>query len=180
LARIGVAASAMLALTLISLEPAVSASASSRSSVPACQGDNLLGTFTGSEGGLSNGIYSFAIMNVGASKCRLGGFPQLKGYRGKHFYALRADHGYELDAKLRPTVLRSRMSGAFVLDATTGCMPDGDPHPAEHTYLELVLVLAKDQGSVAVPSLTLYVPCQLSESALGWSKGFTFVTEYPH
>ena len=167
LARIGVAASAVLALTLMSLEPAVSASASSRSSLPACRGDNLLGSFTGSEGGLGNGVYSFAIMNVGESACPLGGFPQLKGYRGKHFYALRADHGYETGAKLRPTVLGSRMSGAFVLDAAAGCMPDDDPHPAEHTYIELVLILAKDQGSIAVPSLTLYVPCQLTESALG-------------
>jgi hypothetical protein len=119
-------------------------------------------------------------MNVGKADCRLEGFPSLKGFRGQRFYSLLANHDYNLDTKLRPSVLSPRMSGAFVLHATTGCMPGGDPHQAEHTYIELALILPDDRGSVTIPSLTLYVPCQLSESALGWANGFAFVTPFSY
>lgn len=153
-----------------------SAGASSKDYVPACRGMDLIGSVTGSESGAGNGIYTFAIMNVGKAECRLEGFPSLKGYRGQRFYSLPASHSYNLDTKFRPSILKPRMSGAFVLDATTGCMPGGDPHRAEHTYIELELTLPDNRGSVTIPSLTLYVPCQLTESALGWAKGFTFLT----
>jgi hypothetical protein len=137
---------------------------------------NLIGSFTGSESGAGNGIYTFAIMNVGSAECRLDGFPTLKGYRGHRFYSLPASHGYNVDVKFHPSILRSRTSGAFALDTFSGCMPGGDPHQAEHTYIELELILPDHRGSVTIPSLTLYVPCQLTESALGWASGFTFLT----
>jgi hypothetical protein len=156
------------------------ASASSKDSVPACKGAVLVGSITGSDAGLGSGTYTFAIINVGKDECRLEGFPSLKGFRGQRFYSLPAKHSYNLDVKLRPSILRPRMSGAFVLHATTGCMPDGDPHQAEHTYLELALILPHNRGSVTIPSLTLYVPCQLSESALGWANDFTFVTPFSY
>jgi hypothetical protein len=95
------------------------------------------------------------------------------------FYVLRASHTYELNVKLRPTLRLPRMSGAFVLDATSGCVPGGDPRKAEHTYEDLQLTLPDNRGSLFIPSLGLYAPCQLDESALGWAKGFTFVTESP-
>jgi hypothetical protein len=156
------------------------AHAAAKHSVRACQGESLIGSITGSESGLGNGTYTFAIMNIGKSDCRLAGFPSLEGYRGQHFYSLPASHRYNLDAKLRPSTLKPRMSGAFVLNSTTGCMPDGDQHQAEHTYIELAMILPDNRGSVTIPSLTLYVPCQLSESALGWANGFAFVTPFSY
>jgi hypothetical protein len=175
--RIGVILCFVLVLTTSVIS---TADALSKVSVATCRGADLIGSLTGSESGLGNGTYTFAVMNVGKGECRLEGFPSLEGYRGQHFYSLPVSHGYKLDTKFRPSILKPRMSGAFVLDATTGCMADGDPHQAEHTYIELALILPDNRGSVTIPSLTLYVPCQLSESALGWANGFTFVTPFPY
>jgi hypothetical protein len=174
--QIGVVLCLVLGLTISGIS---TAHASSTDTVPACKGPELIGSLTGSESGLASGTYTFAIMNVGRGDCLLVGFPSLMGFRGDRFYSLLARHSYNLDVKFHPSVLSPRMSGAFVLHSTTGCMPGGDPHQAEHTYIELALTLPHNRGLVTIPSLTLYVPCQLSESALGWAKGFVFVTPSP-
>jgi hypothetical protein len=69
------------------------------------------------------------------------------------------------------------MSGAFILNTTTGCVPGGDPNAASHTYSGLVVLLSNGAGLFKILGRTFYTPCDLSESQLGWAKAFTFLIE---
>jgi hypothetical protein len=151
-----------------------SAFASSKGSVSACRGHDLVGTVTGGQSGAGNELSTIALTNVGIASCRLGGYPQLLGIRGGHEYRLRVTSRFT-DPHLVPTILAPRESGAFVLNTTTGCIPGGDPHRASHLYSGVVLLLPDSRGPVRVRDVNLYTPCLLSESPLGWAKGFEFL-----
>lgn len=170
IAIVGVVAS----LNLLPLGHAQRAVASSKGSVSACRGHDLVGTATGGQSGAGNELSTIAIANVGTASCRLGGYPQLLGIRGGHEYRLRVTSRFT-DPHLIPTILAPRESGAFVLNTTTGCIPGGDHHRASHLYSGVVLLLPDGQGPVRVRDVNLYTPCQLSESPLGWAKGFEFL-----
>lgn len=164
----------MASLNLLALGHTQSAFASSRGSAPACRGHNLVGTATGGQSGAGNELSTIAVTNVGTASCRLAGYPQLLGIRSGHEFRLRVTTRYN-DPLLVPTVLAPRESGAFIVNSTTGCMPGGDPHRASHLYSGVVLLLPGGRGPVWVRDFNLYAPCQLSESPLGWAKGFAFL-----
>jgi len=143
-------------------------------SIQACEGTDLAGAFAHSNLYAGGGIVTFAITNVGTSKCRLGGYPKLLGIRGGHEYPLsHVVHGTQ-GGNLYPTTLTPRMSGAFILDTSLGCNANVGPLPVADTYRGIVIVLPNGHGHVWIPGVRLEVPCGLGESQLGWSKGFVF------
>jgi hypothetical protein len=165
----------MAPLGLIGVTTAPSAFATSTRPTPACDGRDLVAPVTGSESGLGNGISTIAVTNVGASTCRLGGYPRLLGIRTGHEYKLRiTGHGTQ-DGNLGPVVLSPRISGAFILNTTTGCVPGGDSNAASHTYSGIVVLLPGKLGLFKILGITLYAPCDLLESQLGWAKDFAFL-----
>ena len=168
-------ACSVASLSLMLMTPVQGVSASSTSAAPTCPGRDLVGTITGAESGAGNGIWTIVVTNVGASSCRLGGYPRLLGIRGGHEYKLRiTGHGTQ-DGNLSPAVLPSRMSGALILNTNDGCIPGGDPDAASHTYSGIVVLLPGSQGLFKILGRTFYTPCDLFESQLGWTKDFTFL-----
>jgi hypothetical protein len=80
----------------------------------------MIGAFAHSSGYAGGGIYTIAVVNIGTSSCRIGGYPQLLGIRDGHEYAIRhLDHGTQ-DVSLEPATLAPRMGGAFILDVSLG------------------------------------------------------------
>lgn len=136
----------MASLSLLPLGHIQRAFASSKGVVSACRGHDLIGSVTGGQSGAGNELSTFAIANVSTASCRLGGHPQLLGIRDGHEYRLRVATRFS-DPSLMPTILAPRESGAFILNSTTGCMPDGDPHRATHTYSGVILLLPDGRGS---------------------------------
>ncbi len=167
---------AVLALAIaLALALASPASGSPRTAVAACVGSDLVASVTGQQAGSGNGVATIAVTNVGPIACRLGGYPQLRGVRAGHEYPLAIDGHTNEYGDLAPVDLAPRTSGALVIATTTGCIPGGDRHAAQHTYSATILVLARHRGTVTVPG-ELYVPCQLFESQLGWSRSFHYLT----
>ncbi|HEY5266857.1 MAG TPA: DUF4232 domain-containing protein [Acidimicrobiales bacterium] len=167
----------VFALVVVFLNIAVPAKASfgaSRESLPACKGANLVGAFARSNLYAGGGIITLAITNIGTSACRLAGYPTLLGVRDGHEYVLtHIGHGTQ-DSSLTPTSLAPRESGGLILDNSLGCNANVYPLPVADRFTGLVIVLPKREGRVRVFSVPLSVPCGLSESQMGWAKGFNF------
>lgn len=156
------------------IESVQAASGPTKGGAPACSGRNLVGAFASSEGYAGGGIVTFAVVNVGPTACRIGGYPKLLGIRKGHEYAF-ADVGHGTqDVSLRPAILAPRVSGALILDTPFGCNANVTPFPATDEYSGLVIVLPLGNGHVVVNGVHLYVPCGLGESQLGWAKEFAF------
>jgi hypothetical protein len=165
-------ASISLGFSLVGTTP--SSFGATTESIAACEGADLAGAFAHSDLYAGGGIDTFAITNVGTSKCRLGGYPRLLGIRGGHEYRLsHVAHGTQ-GGNLYPTTLAPRMSGAFILDASLGCNANVDPLPVGDRYAGVVILLPDGHGHVRIPGVPLDVPCGLGESQLGWAKGFVF------
>jgi hypothetical protein len=161
-------------LSLVLLGPIQRASGSASSSAPACRGADLAGAFAYSNLGAGNALITVAISNVGTASCRLGGYPKLMGIRGGHEYKLEnVGHGTQ-DKNLRPAVLSPRMSGALILNTSLGCNANVSPYRGSNNYSGLVVLLPQHRGHVKILGVPLYAPCGLSESQLGWIKGFVF------
>jgi hypothetical protein len=162
---------AIILTPFASVQPALG---STKDGVHACIGRDLVGTFASSEGYAGGGIITFAVVNIGPSACRLGGYPKLLGIRSGHEYAIvNVGHGTQ-DVSLRPAILAPRMSGALILDTPLGCNANVSPAPATDQYSGVVFVLPLGDGHVAVDGVHLYVPCGLGESRLGWANEFVF------
>lgn len=162
------------ALVLIAFGPGQAALGSTKSSVQACTGTNVIGAFAYSNLYAGGALITIAVVNVGASTCRLGGYPKLLGIRDGHEYAFaKVSHGTQ-DVSLEPAILAPRMSGALILDTSLGCNANVYPYPASDQYTGVVILLPHDNGHVKVVGVPLYVPCGLGESQLGWAKGFVF------
>jgi hypothetical protein len=162
------------ALVLIPLGPAQPAFGSTKSSVQACTGTNVIGAFAHSNLYAGGALITIAVVNVGTSTCRLGGYPKLLGIRDGHEYAFaNVSHGTQ-DVSLEPAILAPRMSGALIFDTSLGCNANVYPYPASDEYTGAVILLPRDTGYVKVVGVPLYAPCGLGESQLGWAKGFVF------
>jgi hypothetical protein len=153
------------------VQPAVG---STKSSVQACIGTNLIGAFAYSNVFAGGALITVAVVNVGPSACRLGGYPKLMGIRGGHEYAFTGVRHGTQDVSLRPAILAPRPSGALILDTELGCNANVAPTPAAGKYTGVVIVLPGGKGHVRIDGAPLYVPCGLGESELGWAKGFVF------
>jgi len=66
------------------------------------------------------------------------------------------------------------MSGAFLLNTSFGCVPDGDNHVAAHSFSSVRILLPDDAGEFTVEGVPLYMPCGVGMSQLGWRNGFIF------
>jgi hypothetical protein len=145
------------------------------SPVTACEGANLAGVTASSNVYAGGAIIVLAITNIGTSACQLGGYPTLLGIRGGHEYALsHVGEGPTQDGQLHSTVLRARQAGALILNTTLGCNANATPLPVVDEYTGLVILLPHHQGHVKILGVPLSMPCGVSESALGWAKGFVF------
>ena len=173
--RLGLVPSLLFAaLVLIPLGPAQPAFGSTKSSVQACTGANVIGAFAYSNLYAGGALITIAVVNVGTFTCRLGGYPKLLGIRDGHEYALaKVSHGTQ-DVSLEPAILTPRMSGALILDTSLGCNANVYPYPVSDQYTGGVILLPHHNGHVKVVGVPLYVPCGLGESQLGWVKGFVF------
>lgn len=139
-----------------------------------CIGTNLVGAFAYSNVYAGGALITVAVVNVGQSTCRLGGYPKLLGIRGGHEYALKdVRHGTQ-DVSLQPANLAPRQSGALILDIELGCNANVTPTPAADQYSGVVLVLPGGNGHVRINGVHVDLPCGLGESQLGWLKGFVF------
>jgi hypothetical protein len=161
-------------LVLVPLGTAPPASGSTKSPVEACTGPSLTGAFAYSNVYAGGAVITIAIVNVGTSTCRLGGYPKLTGIRGGHGYAFASVAHSTQDVSLEPTVLSPRESGALILDTSLGCNANVYPYPPADVYTGLIIILPHGKGRVRVAGLPLFVPCGLGESQLGWAKGFVF------
>ena len=122
------------ALVLIPLGPAQPAFGSTKSSVQACTGANVIGAFAYSNLYAGGALITIAVVNVGTFTCRLGGYPKLLGIRDGHEYALaKVSHGTQ-DVSLEPAILTPRMSGALILDTSLGCNANVYPYPVSDQY----------------------------------------------
>jgi hypothetical protein len=134
----------------------------------------LAGAFAYSNVYAGGAIITLVITNIGTSKCELEGFPKLFGIRDGHNYGLpRVAHGTQ-DSALYPTALTPRESGALILDTSLGCNANRNPLPISVQYTGVIVVLPRGAGRVKISGVPLSDPCGLSESQLGWTKGFTF------
>ncbi len=158
--------SAGIALTPFGVVP--SAFSSTKSAVSPCIGTNLVGAFAYSNVYAGGALITVAVVNVGQSACRLGGYPKLLGIRGGHEYAFKDVRRGTQDVSLRPAILAPRVSGALILDIVTGCNANVSPTPVADQYTGVTVVLPGSNGT------QLDVPCGLGESQLGWLKGFVF------
>jgi len=162
------------AVILVPFEVAQPSLGLTTSLVQACNGTNLVGSFAYSEGYAGGGLITFAVVNVGPTACRLGGYPKLLGIRDGHEFAFTNVRHSTQDVNLRPAILSPRMSGAFILDTPLGCNANVYPTPVADQYTGVVIVLPGGKGHVRIDGMTLSAPCGLGESELGWAKGFTF------
>jgi hypothetical protein len=163
-----------VAIILTPFESVQPASGSTKSAIQSCSGRNLVGAYAYSEGYAGGGLITFAVVNVGPSACRLGGYPKLLGIRNGHEYAF-ADVGHGTqDVGLRPAILAPRMSGALILDTPLGCNANVTQASAIYKYSGLVIDLPLGNGHIVIDGVHLYVPCGLGESQLGWAKEFDF------
>jgi hypothetical protein len=134
----------------------------------------MIGAFAHSSGYAGGGIYTIAVVNIGTSSCRIGGYPQLLGIRDGHEYAIRhLDHGTQ-DVSLEPATLAPRMSGAFILDVSLGCNANSLPYPVSDLFMGVVILLPHGNGHIKVAGVPLFVPCGIGESQLGFAKGYDF------
>jgi len=143
-------------------------------SVQECEGSDLAGAFAYANTYAGGALITLAITNVGTYSCRLGGYPTLLGIRGGHEYALdHLEHGTQ-DRNLQPTTLSPRESGALILDTSLGCNANVYPLPVADRYTGVVVVLPRHHGHVRILGVPLSTPCGVSESQVGWAKGFVF------
>lgn len=161
-------------LVVIPLGPDTPAAASATTSVQPCKGTNLVGAFAHSSLYAGGGIYTFAVVNIGASTCRVGGYPHLLGIRGGHEYEIKNVSRGTQDVRLEPVVLAPRASAAFILDVSLGCNANSLPYPTSDVYTGLVILLPHANGHIKVAGVPLIIPCGIGESQLGWSKGYDF------
>jgi hypothetical protein len=170
-ARLGSVFLVLLSLT-VALSPAISSN-SSAASINPCQGKNLIGATASSSVYAGGGIIVLAITNIGPSACHLGGYPQLLGIRGGHEYKLtHVGKGPTQDGQLRATTLSPRESGALIFDTPLGCNANANPLPVATEFTGVVILLPDRQGHVKILGVPLSMPCGVSESRLGWAKGF--------
>lgn len=156
------------------MTPAKASFGASGDAALACKGRDLVGAFAHSNIYAGGGIITIAITNIGTTSCRLGGYPTLLGVRsGREFPLTHLGHGTQ-DSYLTSTLLAPRESGGLILDNPLGCNANVYPLPVADHYSGLVIVLPKREGRVRVFGVPLSDPCGLSESQLGWAKGFIF------
>lgn len=161
----------LLGLTF-ALSPAI-ASSSSAASVKACQGRNLIGETASSSVYAGGAIIVLAITNIGPSACELAGYPRLLGIRAGHEYKIPdVEKGPTQDGQLQATTLSPREAGALIFDTSLGCNANVYPPPVASDYTGVVLLLPDREGLVKVLGVPLSMPCGVSESRLGWAKGF--------
>jgi hypothetical protein len=161
----------LLGMTVV-LSPVI-ASNSGAASVKPCQGMNLRGETASSSVYAGGAIIVLAITNIGPSACELGGYPRLLGIRGGHEYKiLDVGRGPTQDGQLRATTLSPREAGAIIFDTSLGCNANVYPPPVASDYTGVILLLPDQQGLVKVLDVPLSMPCGVSESRLGWAKGF--------
>jgi hypothetical protein len=170
----GLALTTLTTMAILVLGGSPNASGESTMSTKYCQGSSLVGTVVAINVGAGNTLTTIAITNVGESTCRLGGYPLLSGVRSGREYPVRIAGHVTQDIDLHSTDLGPRMSGALILDAAVGCVSNGDPSRAAHTYSGIEIKLPKQRGSVSVLGKSLYVPCNIAVSELGWATGFQY------
>lgn len=162
----------ILANLTADLSPAI-ASNSGAASIKPCQGKNLIGALASSSVYAGGAIIVLAITNIGTSDCELGGYPRLLGIRGGHEYKLaHVGEGPTQDGQLHATALSPREAGALIFDTSLGCNANVYPPPVADEYTGVVVLLPNQQGHVKILGVPLSMPCGVSESQLGWSKGF--------
>jgi hypothetical protein len=167
-------AAVLVVLLLGTAVPGSTATGASKDVLSACKGTNLVGAFAHSNLYAGGGIITIAITNIGTFFCRLAGYPTLLGVRAGHEYAFtHLEHGTQ-DSDLTPASLAPRESGGLILDNPLGCNANVYPLPVADQFTGLVIVLPKHEGRVRVFGVPLSDPCGLSESQLGWAKGFSF------
>jgi hypothetical protein len=170
-ARLGGVLLVLLGLTFV-LSPTV-ASNSSAASVKPCQGRNLIGGKASSSVYAGGAIIVLAITNIGPSACELGGYARLLGIRQGHEYKIPdVVRGPTQAGQLETAILIPREAGALIFDTSLGCNANVYPPPVATDYTGVVLLLPDREGLVKVLGVPLSMPCGVSESRLGWAKGF--------
>jgi hypothetical protein len=166
---------AVLVVLLLGIAvPVKTVMGASRDVLSACKGTDLVGAFAHSNIYAGGGIITIAITNIGTSSCRLAGYPTLLGVRARHEYEFtHLEHGTQ-DSDLTPTSLAPRESGGLILDNPLGCNANVYPLPVADQFTGLVIVLPRHEGRIRVFGVPLSDPCGLSESQLGWARGFVF------
>jgi hypothetical protein len=163
---------AALIFGLVGFAP--SSSGAATRSVKACVGGNLAGALASSDLYAGGAIIVLAITNTGTSACHLSGYPRLLGIRDGHEFSLSHVGEGTQDRQLNSTTLLSRQAGALILNTSLGCNANVSPLPVADEYTGVVILLPHQRGRVKISGVPLYVPCGLSESQLGWAKGFVF------
>lgn len=171
-ARLSTVFLAILSLVVV-LSPAIWSN-SGAASIKPCQGTNLIGAKASSDVYAGGAIIVLAITNIGPSACQLGGYPELLGIRGGHEYKLaHVGEGSTQDGQLSATTLSPREAGALIFDTPLGCNANANPLPVADEFTGVVVLLPNEQGHVKILGVPLSMPCGVSESRLGWAKGFT-------
>ena len=170
-ARLSTVLLALLSLIVV-LSPAISSN-SGAASIKPCEGTNLIGAKASSSVYAGGAIIVLAITNIGPSACELGGYPRLLGIRGGHEYRLtHVGEGPTQDGQLRTTTLSPREAGAMIFDTSLGCNANANPLPVADEFTGVVVLLPNREGHVKILGVPLSMPCGVSESQLGWAKGF--------
>lgn len=141
--------------------------------VPSCEGSSLVGAFVSNQVATGHIVTTIAITNVGTTTCELGGYPALVGLRGTKKFKLHVTAHGTYGGDLRPTTLAPRMSGALIIGTGDICAPSYGVPVAGHSYSGLIVVLAKNRGTIQVPGVAVDTTCYLVESQLGWRRNFS-------
>ncbi len=172
-ARLSTVFLVLLSLTVV-LSPAISSNWGAASIKP-CEGTNLIGAKASSSVYAGGATIVLAITNIGPSACELGGYPRLLGIREGHEYRLtHVGQGPTQDGQLDATTLSPREAGAIIFDTPLGCTANANPLPVADEFAGVVVLLPNREGHVKILGVPLSMPCGVSESQLGWAKGFKF------
>lgn len=143
-----------------------------------CEGRNLIGASAGGGAAAGNDDAKIAIVNVGSTSCRLAGYAGIIGVRSGREHRLTGVQRGTFFGNLQPAILAPRMTGALLLGTEWACVainrsgPAARAYLAAHSYDGVVLVLPDHSGVVHVPDVQIQNACTLSETRLGWSRGF--------
>ena len=141
---------------------------------PACSADQLSAQYKFVGVGMDNVLTSVVFTNAGP-RCRLSGYPTLIGVRpdGERVSLTVKKYG-TYGGNLDPATLETGQRGLLLLGTLDACTANASPNSAAdaankaaNRYTQLIVVLPKTRGSVAVPGSNVDVACGISESQLG-------------